>query len=206
MNTFTYDLSLIQFRTAPGQTTSPKPTLYLYLYHYMLTEFNGAVNPDTALKIYTSIPAHYFAILNTKTRKTKYTLLAADHSTILTTSVGVLLKKHQQFKKSLKYSYKAHTFLLKFVKNTFIKLIQQHPYVFILRGLNTKIFNLINLFNFLRSTSQMILYVVRPRISFSRPIFKKVKSIKRKLQRKNNVKVSATVSTLKNYLFKNFVV
>lgn len=150
------------------------------------------------------VEINFFLTLSTKFFKTKYTITNHNQYTLVTASVGMILKYYGNFKKFFRRSYRANVLLIKFVKNTIIKLIRKKKYVFILEGLNAKIFNLINTFNFLKKDTNMVYYLVRPKISYGRKIFKKIKPIKRKIQKKNHAAVATFKSNLVRFSKSNF--
>jgi hypothetical protein len=89
----------------------------------------------------------YFLMLNTKREKISYNLSTDNNKTEVFLSIGMLLKYLETFKKSMKKSVKAHVMLIKFIKNTINRLLLGSFYIFVMRGLNFKIFKLLHLFS-----------------------------------------------------------
>ena len=136
----------------------------------------------------------------------KYTLTNIEGKTFVTTSVGVILKYFESYKKSIKKSIKAHTLILRFVKNTITKMVGQDGYVFVVRGMSLRLFKLINFFNFCQKMSRMVLYILQPQQLLKKAIGKKVKSIKRKLQKKNLIKINRNYRMTRNIKRSDFII
>lgn len=178
---------------------------YLINYYYVLSgDYNlkrNLTNPTCAQ------PAiKYFLILKNNQDKMKYTLTNIEGKTFVTTSVGVILKYFESYKKSIKKSIKAHTLILRFVKNTITKMVGQDGYVFVVRGMSLRLFKLINFFNFCQKMSRMVLYILQPQQLLKKAIGKKVKSIKRKLQKKNLIKINRNYRMTRNIKRSDFII
>ena len=66
-----------------------------------------------------------------------------------------------------------------------------------IKGLNKRIFQFINFFHFSFNRSNMVLFIIKPMYCFNKSIFKKIKSIKRKFQQKNTIRINKTYQSLK---------
>jgi hypothetical protein len=154
------------------------------------------------MEVHTDID--YFCILSTKFFRTKYTVTDFQFQTVITASIGMILKYFGQFKKFFKRSHRANMLLVKFIVNTIKKYIKKKKYIFISEGFNTKLFNYINLFTEISKSNPMQYYFIKPRFVFGQIKFKKIKSIKRKLQRKNLIKVTHTLTGLKKFNIHNY--
>jgi hypothetical protein len=192
-------------RSSP--TTFEKTLRLQYLSDYYYT-LSGELELTKNSKHYAMLnpTIKYFLILKNNHDKMKYTVSSVDGRTFVTISVGIILKYFETYKKSIKKSIKAHTLILRFIKNTIIKLVRQDGYVFLLRGVNLRLFKLINFFNFCQKKSRMVLYVLQPQQRNKIDIGKKIKSIKRKLQKKNLIRVNKNYKMSRNINKENFFV
>ena len=173
----------------------PKSVNYLVKYYLELRTLG-----NTLLLRHPKIlgPISYYLILNNKHLKVKYTLNDINGVTQTNVSIGGLLKYFGTYKKSLKKSVKAHLLLVRFIKNSLKSLIKNANYVFIMRGLNLKFFKFMSFYGFCKKNTNMVLYFIEPKISNNRVIGKKSKSIKKKFQKKNLIKVNKIYSFYKN--------
>lgn len=178
---------------------------YLAYYYYHIS---GGLNLKKSLHnlILTKSTLKYFLILRNNQDKMKYSLTNLEGQTYVTMSIGIILKYFETFKKSIKKSIKAHTLMLRFIKNTITKMVRQDGYIFIVRGVSLRLFKLINFFNFCKKSSKMSLYVLQPKHIFKKTIGKKVKSIKRKLQKKNFKKININFQISKKINKGNFII
>lgn len=175
-----------------------KVNVIKYICNYYLN-LNSDLNFSLKEKINLKTFIKYNLILNNKFDKIKYNINTYDNITQIYISIGMLLKYLNTKKKSMKKSIKAHVMLLKFIKNTINRLVNNNNFLFILRGLNLKFFKLLNLFNFIKKNRYMILYFLDHRISHKTRNDKKLKAIKRKLQKKNLSKLNETFNFYKIY-------
>lgn len=178
-----------------------------YLIHYYYT-LSGDYNLKKNLTnpTYAQPAIKYFLILKNNQDKMKYTLTNLEGRTFVTISVGIILKYFESYKKSIKKSIKAHALILRFIKNTITKMVRQDGYVFIVRGMSLRLFKLINFFNFCQKMSKMVLYILQPEQLLKKAIGKKVKSIKRKLQKKNLIKINKNYRMTKNIKRSDFII
>lgn len=166
---------------------------YTYMYYYHTFECS---QHSTLLKI-SNNDIKFFLILNNKINKLKYSLLNSLSKTIVTMSLGILSNHFEQKKKSLKKSQKILVIFMKFLKKTITKIVKNKKYVFIINGLNKRIFKFINFFNFVKTKSNISIFFLKPLYAFGKRIFKKIKSIKRKLQKKNIIKINESLKLIK---------
>ena len=146
----------------------------------------------------------FFLLLSTKHSKTKYAVNNWAYETIISASIGMVLKYYGRFKKAFKRSYRANLLLIRFIRNTITRFIFKRKFIFIVDGFNSKLFSFIGMFIFIGQKTNMTYYLVKPKITFGLRKFKKIKAIKRKLQRKNASNISRWTSHLKKYEFKNY--
>lgn len=148
----------------------------------------------------------YILTLGTKHNKTKYTLATLYYTSLITASVGMVLKYYGNFRKSFKKSYRANMLLVTFIRNTILKFVRKRGYIFIADGFNAKLFSFIAMFTTITQKTNMHFYLIKPRILFGQRIFKKIKSIKRKIQRKNTAALNTWLVSLKKYNKNNYKV
>jgi hypothetical protein len=175
-------------------------TIFLYKYYSYVSKIKYKFKINRQVYTYKNW-ADYFLILNNKSQKIKYTLNDEYNLSIITISIGAVLSHFGKYKKLLKKSIKAYILLVRFIKNTILKIVKNKSYVFFFNGLNKRIFKLIDFMLFFKK-SIMGFYVLKPLFSYSKRIFKKIKSIKRKFQSKNTIKVAKTHSSIKGYKLK----
>jgi hypothetical protein len=164
---------------------------FLISYYYYLIYYNKYFNVAKNNYIDIGADIDYFCLLSTKFFKTKYTVTDFQFLTVITASVGMILKYFGNFKKFFKKSYRANMLLVRFITNTILKYIRKKKYIFIVEGFNAKLFTYINMFNELGRSNPMQYYFIKPRFIFGDRRFKKIKSIKRKLQRKNLINLNS---------------
>lgn len=179
------------------------PSMYYICVYYLHTS-----NTSKLLNLKKKIKKDlsFFLILTNKIHKLKYTLLNEVQETIITMSLGMISGYFEQKQKSLKKSSKMFVVFIKFIKKTLLKIVKKKKYIFILRGLNKRIFKFLNFFNFTFKNSTMGVFILKPLYSFNKIIFKKIKSIKRKLQKKNVLKINDIYKNLRFHSIKNFTI
>lgn len=183
-----------------NKTTTPDDTYYYLLrYYFLISNLFIGVGCKNPLEIIKPPKISFFLKLITKQFKTKYVMTSHYKYSLISASVGMILKYYGNFKKFFRRSYRANNLLIQFIKNTIIKFVRKSNYVFILEGLNSKIFTLINTFHFLSKQTNMKHYITQPKISYSKKIIKKIKCIKRKIQRKNNLNVQSVKVYLQKF-------
>jgi hypothetical protein len=177
---------------------NPETTVLKYISNYYS---NYVYRELVRITMKLMVPGHikYYLILNNKHEKIKYTINNWGGTTEVTMSAGVLLKNLGSFKKSMKKSIKAHILFVKFIRNTITRLIKKNAYIFVVRGLNLRFFKLVNLLNFAKMSSNISLYFLDPKISQKKAFKKRVKSIKRKLQKKNLTKINELFTFYKTF-------
>lgn len=84
-----------------------------------------------------------------------------------------------------------------FIKRVVVRLLKKKKYIFIIRGLNRRVFQFVNFFNFSFNKSNLGVFIIKPNYSFNNNIFKKIKSIKRKFSQKNTTKIGKIYKRLK---------
>jgi hypothetical protein len=140
---------------------------------------------------------NFFLIISNKSVKLKFTVMNSDQNTLLTLTLGIISKYMKQDKKVLKKSYKTFISFSNFIKKVVINLIKKQKYICLVKGLNKRVFQFINFFNFTFIKSNMCLFFINPLYSFNKSIFKKIKSIKRKFSQKNIIRVGKIYKSLK---------
>ena len=140
---------------------------------------------------------NFFLIISNKNVKLKFTAMNSEQQTLLTLTLGIISKYMKQDKKVLKKSYKTVVAFSNFIKKVVLNLIKKQKYICIIKGLNRRIFQFVNFFNFSFNKSNMGLFILKPLYSFNKSIFKKIKSIKRKFSQKNTIRVSKIYKSLK---------
>jgi len=140
---------------------------------------------------------NFFLIISNKNVKLKFTAMNSEQQTLLTLTLGIISKYMKQDKKVLKKSYKTFVAFSNFIKKVVLNLIKKQKYICIIKGLNRRIFQFVNFFNFSFNKSNMGLFILKPLYSFNKSIFKKIKSIKRKFSQKNTIRVSKIYKSLK---------
>jgi len=188
------------------QTKSKTAVTFLISYYYYLIYYNKYFNVAKNNYIDIGADIDYFCLLSTKFFKTKYTVTDFQFLTVITASVGMILKYFGNFKKFFKKSYRANMLLVRFITNTILKYIRKKKYIFIVEGFNAKLFTYINMFNELGRSNPMQYYFIKPRFIFGDRRFKKIKSIKRKLQRKNLINLNSWHTRLKKFNLNNYKV
>lgn len=172
---------------------------FLSLYYtYILN-----INNDFFVSIDLIKWTQFFLLFDNKFIKPKYTLKNFEEQTIITMSTGILIKYYNNPRKSTRKSLKSTLLLMRFIFNTIRKLIRKKPYVFIVRGLSKKLLKLINFFSSLKN-SNMVYYLLEPVQQNNRYIFKKIRSIKRKFQHKNMVRVKRIWKDLRSYKLNHY--
>jgi len=187
-------------------TQQPVRLSILAEYYYRLLKLPLELSEETFINIDVVKDLNFFLKLSTKYFKTKYTITNFDFVTLVTASVGMILKYYGNFRKSFKRSHRANVLLIKFVISTVMKLIRKQKYIFIIEGFNSKIFKLINLFNFLKKDTNLTYYLIQPKLIFGKRVFKKIKSIKRKIQKKNASSVKFHKSYLKKFNISSYTI
>jgi len=139
----------------------------------------------------------YFLIISNNKPKLKFTIMGGEQNTILTLTLGLISKYMDQKKKSLKKSHKTLVSFFNFINRVVINLLKKKKYIFMIKGLNKRIFQFINFFHFSFNRSNMVLFIIKPMYCFNKSIFKKIKSIKRKFQQKNTIRINKTYQSLK---------
>lgn len=162
--------------------------LRMHLYFYNISEV--IIDKTNQHQILSNIEnLEYFLIISNNSVKLKFTLIGDDDHTILTLTLGTISKYMDQEKKSLKKSHKTFVAFTNFIKRIVTSLLKKKKYIFMIKGLNKRVFQLINFFNFIFNKSNMVLFIIKPMYCFNKSIFKKLKSIKRKFQEKNTVRI-----------------
>lgn len=162
--------------------------LRTHLYFYNISEV--IIDKTNQHQILSNIEnLKYFLIISNNSVKLKFTLIGDDDHTILTLTLGTISKYMDQEKKSLKKSHKTFVAFTNFIKRIVTSLLKKKKYIFMIKGLNKRVFQLINFFNFIFNKSNMVLFIIKPMYCFNKSIFKKLKSIKRKFQEKNTVRI-----------------
>jgi hypothetical protein len=162
--------------------------LRMHLYFYNISEV--IIDKTNQHQILSNIEnLEYFLIISNNSVKLKFTLIGNDDHTILTLTLGTISKYMDQEKKSLKKSHKTFVAFTNFIKRIVTSLLKKKKYIFMIKGLNKRVFQLINFFNFIFNKSNMVLFIIKPMYCFNKSIFKKLKSIKRKFQEKNTVRI-----------------
>lgn len=160
----------------------------MHLYFYNISEV--IIDKTNQHQILSNIEnLEYFLIISNNSVKLKFTLIGNDDHTILTLTLGTISKYMDQEKKSLKKSHKTFVAFTNFIKRIVTSLLKKKKYIFMVKGLNKRVFQLINFFNFIFNKSNMVLFIIKPMYCFNKSIFKKLKSIKRKFQEKNTVRI-----------------
>lgn len=204
MNLFMADLLKLNRYHSPTKKKSPAYLIFLSNYYFLILDKSLDSKEIDFLDMGDIEEISFFLKLTTKFFKTKYTITNSELKTLVTASVGMILKYYGNFRKSFKRSYRANVLLIKFVKSTILKLIQKQKYIFIVEGFNSKLFKLINIFNFLKSNTNLMYFLVQPKLCFGRRIFRKIKSIKRKIQKKNAAAILMNKKYLKKFTTANY--
>jgi hypothetical protein len=198
------DLLKLNRYHSPTKKKSPAYLIFLSNYYFLILDKSLDSKEIDFLDMGDIEEISFFLKLTTKFFKTKYTITNSELKTLVTASVGMILKYYGNFRKSFKRSYRANVLLIKFVKSTILKLIQKQKYIFIVEGFNSKLFKLINIFNFLKSNTNLMYFLVQPKLCFGRRIFRKIKSIKRKIQKKNAAAILMNKKYLKKFTTANY--
>lgn len=170
--------------------------LRMHLYFYNISEvILDKTNQHQVLSNIENL--EYFLIISNNSVKLKFTLVGDDDHTILTLTLGTISKYMGQEKKSLKKSHKTFVSFTNFIKRIVTSLLKKKKYIFMVKGLNKRVFQLINFFNFIFNKSNMVLFIIKPMYCFNKSIFKKLKSIKRKFQEKNTIRIGRIYHSLR---------
>lgn len=151
--------------------------IYYYYYHYF---------SSTSLKSRSLKGTNYIIKINIKKPQIKFTVTDIKNKTIFTSTCGTLLIYSQILKKSLKKSLKAYliffTFMGKFIK----KILKNQSYFLEVVGSYKKLHKIKSLLDKTFSDDGRLSGLIfLPKYAFFTNHRKKIKSIKRKLLRKN---------------------
>lgn len=165
--------------------------IILYYYHV----FNNNVK-EISFKPNSNITINYIIKINFKKRQLKLTLNKSNNKTIFTVTTGTLLIFNKVLKKSSRKNTRSNLIFFKFIQKTITKIIKDKGYFVEIKGAVKKLQKIKNVIdNSLQKNLKGVIFL--PSYEFYTYNKKKIRSIKRKLLRRNLTNFLTEIKTNK---------